>query len=162
MADKKRHIESLFREHYSDMFRLAVMLLHDQDDSKDIVHDVFAKLLDGEISFNEEKARAFLLSCVRNSCLNMMRNRNLKEQAMRHYLLDNDDVQDSFEADISAIQDGIKGLTPPICQEIILLHYCDGMTFKAIAEHLKVSEKTIYKHLKNAIDQLRITINHIG
>lgn len=144
------------------MFRLAVMLLHDQDDSKDIVHDVFAKLLDGEISFNEEKARAFLLSCVRNSCLNMMRNRNLKEQAMRHYLLDNDDVQDSFEADISAIQDGIKGLTPPICQEIILLHYCDGMTFKAIAEHLKVSEKTIYKHLKNAIDQLRITINHIG
>ena len=72
------------------MFRIAVMLLHDEDDSKDIVHEIFAKLLDGEISFNEEKARAFLLSCVRNSCLNRIRDRNLKEQAMRHYLLDSD------------------------------------------------------------------------
>ena len=162
MTDKKRHIERLFKEHYPDMFRIAVMLLHDEDDSKDIVHEIFAKLLDGEISFNEEKARAFLLSCVRNSCLNRIRDRNLKEQAMRHYLLDSDDFDEEFEAEIKALQDGLNGLTPPICQEIILLHYRDGLTFKAIAEHFKVSEKTIYKHLRNAINQLRLTINHVG
>ena len=45
MTDRERHIEGLFRQHYSAMHRLAYLLLHDDDDSKDVVHDVFAKLL---------------------------------------------------------------------------------------------------------------------
>ena len=144
------------------MFRLAVMLLHDEEDSRDVVHDIFAKMLEGDIRFDEEKSRAFLLSCVRNSCLNLMRSHSRKEQALRHYLLEDEDLHEDFEAEIAALKDGIQALTPPICQEILLLHYRDGLTFKAIAEYFKVSEKTIYKHLRNAINQLRITLNEIG
>lgn len=162
MADKKRHIEQLFKEHYQAMFRLAVMLLHDEEDARDVVHDIFAKLLDGDIRFDEEKSRAFLLSCVRNSCLNLMRSRNRKEQALRSYLLDEEDLHEEFEAEIIALRDDIKRLAPPICQEILLLHYREGLTFKVIAQRLNVSEKTIYKHLRNAINQLRLTLNEIG
>ena len=162
MADKKRHIEQLFKEHYQAMFRLAVMLLHDEEDSRDVVHDIFAKMLEGEIRFDEEKSKAFLLSCVRNSCLNQMRSRSRKEQAMLHYLIDGEDLHEEYEAEITALQDGIKRLTPPISQEILLLHYREGLTFKAIAQRLDVSEKTIYKHLRNAINQLRLTLHEIG
>ena len=144
------------------MFRLALMLLHDEEDSRDVVHDIFAKLLDGDIRFDQEKARAFLLSCVRNSCLNLMRGRDRKQQAMRLYLLDDEDLPVDFEAKISALQVGIRRLTPPICQEIILMHYREGLTIKAIAERLDVSQKTVYKHLHNAINQIRITLNEIG
>ena len=42
MTDRERHIERLFRQHYSAMHRLAYLLLHDDDDSKDVVHDVCA------------------------------------------------------------------------------------------------------------------------
>ena len=45
MADRERHIEGLFRQHYSAMHRLAYLRLHYDDDSKYGVHDVFAKLL---------------------------------------------------------------------------------------------------------------------
>ena len=162
MADKKRHIEHLFKEHYQAMFRLAVMLLHDEEDSRDVVHDIFAKMLDGDIRFDEDKAEPFLLSCVRNSCLNLMRGRSRKENAMRHYLIADDDFHEKFEAEITALQDGMTKLTPTICREILLLHYRDGLTFKIIAQRLNVSEKTIYKHLRNAINQLRITLNEIG
>ena len=144
------------------MFRLAIMLLHDEEDSRDVVHDIFAMLLDGEIRFDKDKSRAFLLSCVRNSCLNLMRSRNKKEQAMQHYLLAVDDLHEDFEAEIAALQDGLKRLEPPICREILLLHYREGLTFKVIAQRLDVSEKTIYKHLRNAINQLRLTLNKIG
>ena len=160
MEDKTRHIESLFKQHYQAMYRLAFMMLHDEEESRDIVHDVFARLLDGDIRFDSGKARAFLLSCVRNGCLNVMRSQDSRERAMRDFPIDDENASDSvaFESEIKALQDGISHLTPPVCREIILLHYNDGLTFKDIAARLQVSETTIYKHLRNALNQLRLII----
>lgn len=71
MTDRKRQIERLFKQHYRAMFRLASILLHDNEESMDIVHDVFVRLLDDDIRFDSDMACA--LSCVRNGCLNVMR-----------------------------------------------------------------------------------------
>jgi len=161
MTDKTRHIEQLFKEHYPVMLRLAVMLLHDKEEGRDIVHDVFTRLLDGDIRFNKDKAGAFLLSCVRNSCLNVMRSRSSREQAMRLYLPD-DESADGLEEKVQALQTSLKDLEPPVCQEIVLMHYRDGLTFKEIASRLGVSETTVYKHLRQAMNQLRLTIKQLG
>ena len=150
MEDKTRHIESLFKQHYQAMYRLAFMMLHDDEEGRDIVHDVFARLLDGDIRFDSDKAGAFLLSCVRNACLNVMRSHDTRERAMRDFPIDDEDPSDSeaFESEI--------------CREIILLHYRYGLTFREIAARLQVSETTIYKHLRNALNQLRLTIKDMG
>ena len=142
------------------MYRLAFMMLHDEEESRDVVHDVFARLLDGDIRFDSGKAGAFLLSCVRNGCLNVMRSHDTRERAMRDYPIDDVNTSDSeaFENEIKALQNGISQLTPPVCREIILLHYRYGLTFKEIATRLQVSETTIYKHLRNALNQLRLTL----
>lgn len=160
MEDKTRHIESLFKQHYQAMYRLAFMMLHDEEEAKDIVHDVFARLLGGDIRFDSGKARAFLLSCVRNDCLNVMRSHDTRERAMRDFPIDDESPSDSeaFEKEVIALQDGINSLTPPICREIISLHYRHGLTFKEITKQLQVSETTIYKHLRNALNQLRLTL----
>lgn len=160
MTEKTRHIELLFKEHYQVMLKLAVMLLHDKEEARDIVHDVFTRLLDGDIRFDKDKAEAFLLSCVRNSCLNMMRNRSTREQAMRLYLPE--ESTEGLEERVQALQDGLKDLKPPICRDIVLMHYRDGMTFKEIAAHFGVSETTIYKHLREAMNQLRLTLKQLG
>lgn len=160
MTEKTRHIELLFKEHYPVMLKLAVMLLHDKEEARDIVHDVFTRLLDGDIRFNKDKAEAFLLSCVRNSCLNVMRSRSTREQAMRLYLPD--ESTEGLEERVQALQDGLKDLKPPICLDIVLMHYRDGMTFKEIAAHYGVSETTIYKHLREAMNQLRLTLKQLG
>lgn len=160
MTEKTRHIELLFKEHYPVMLKLAVMLLHDKEEARDIVHDVFTRLLDGDIWFNKDKAEAFLLSCVRNSCLNVMRSRSTREQAMRLYLPE--ESTEGLEERVQALQDGLKDLKPPICRDIVLMHYRDGMTFKEIAAHYGVSETTIYKHLREAMNQLRLTLKQLG
>ena len=41
---KEETIEHLFRMHYGAMFRLAVAMLHDSDEAKDAVSEVFARL----------------------------------------------------------------------------------------------------------------------
>jgi RNA polymerase sigma-70 factor (ECF subfamily) len=44
MTDQ-RGLQKLFKQHYRQMYRLATILLHDDAESKDVVHDVFAHLL---------------------------------------------------------------------------------------------------------------------
>lgn len=41
----KDDIERLFREHYAAMWRLAMLILREDDVARDIVHDVFEALL---------------------------------------------------------------------------------------------------------------------
>ena len=161
MTEKKRHIERLFRLHYRAMYRLACIMLHDTDQGKDIVHDVFAQLLADDIQLNEATAGAYLMSCVRNRCLNDIRNRHTHERARQLLMLDtelDDASSEELEEEIKVLQAGIAELFPPICREIIKLHFGDGLAFREIAERLHVSETTIYKHLRSALNQLRLTL----
>ena len=161
MTDKKRHIERLFKQHYRAMYKLANILLHDDDESKDIVHDVFARLLTDESRLQEETAGAFLLSCVRNQCLNVIRDRKIHERARQLLMLESEissKPAEAIEAEAIALYQAVAGLFPPVCREVILLHYRDRLTYREIAERLGVSETTVYRHLNSALDKLRKTL----
>ena len=158
MITRKQRLETLFRQHYRQMYRLATMLLHDDAESKDVVHDVFAHLLASSKKLHEETATAFLLTSVRNRCLNVIRGRKIQERVQRLYLLDLDTTiipTDLFCEETKALTEGINLLAPPICREVVELHFRDGLTFREIALRLGVSETTVYKHLRHALQQLR-------
>ena len=161
MTQRERQVERLFRLHYRAMYRLASILLHDDDESKDIVHDVFARLLVEKVELHDDTAQSYLLLSVRNRCLNALRNRNIHEQVHR-YLLPVDEVEqtspEDFERLVDMLKVGVNELFPPICQEVIRLHFTESLTFSEIAKRMGVSETTIYKHLRNALDQLRQTL----
>ena len=89
MTDQSK-LEKLFRQHYRQMYRLATMLLHDDAESKDVVHDIFAHLLNDSKELKEETAEHYLLTCVRNRCLNVIRSRQIQERVEHLYLLDLD------------------------------------------------------------------------
>ena len=161
MTDKKRLIEQLFKQHYRAMYRLASVLLHDDEDSKDIVHDIFARLLTGEFQLQEATVGAFLLSCVRNQCLNVIRDRKIHERARQLLMLESEmssKPAEDIEAEVTALYQAVAGLFPPECREVILLHYRDKLTYREIAERLGLSEITVYRHLNSALDQLRETL----
>ena len=163
MTQQERQVERLFKLHYRAMYRLASILLHDDDESKDIVHDVFAKLLVEQVELHDDTAQSYLLLSVRNRCLNALRNRKIHEQVYR-YLLPVDEVEQTspkdLEQEIEVLKAGINELFPPICRKVIHLHFTEGLSFRKIAVRLNVSETTIYKHLRNALDQLRQTLKN--
>ena len=158
MTTRKQILETLFRQHYRQMYRLATILLHDDAESKDVVHDVFAHLLASSKKLHEETATAFLLTSVRNRCLNVIRGRKIQERVQRLYLIDLDTTiipTDLFREETKALAESINLLAPPVCREVVELHFRDGLTFREIALRLGVSETTVYKHLRHALQQLR-------
>ena len=164
MTDQSK-LEKLFRQHYRQMYRLATILLHDDAESKDVVHDIFARLLDDHHDLREDTALSYLLTSVRNRCLNVMRNRQIQERVERLYLLDLDTTitpTEQFEEELKALYKGIEQLEPPVCRDIIMQHFRDGITYKEIASHLSVSETTVYKHLRRALSQLRTQLKTLS
>ena len=162
MTDQKK-LEKLFRQHYRQMYRLATILLHDDAESKDVVHDIFARLLNDPKDLREETAEHYLLTSVRNRCLNVIRSRQIQERVEHLYLLDLDTTilpTERLDEELKALQKGIAQLNPPVYQDIITQHYRDGVTFKEIAFRLGVSETTVYKHLRRALHQLRTYLNN--
>ena len=157
MTDQKK-LEKLFKQHYRQMYRLATILLHDDAESKDVVHDIFAHLLRNSQDLREDTAESYLLTSVRNRCLNVIRSRQIQERVEHLYLLDLDTTitpTQRLEEELEALYKGIDQLEPPVCRDIIMQHFRDGITFKEIASRLGVSETTVYKHLRRALNQLR-------
>ena len=157
MTDQRK-LQKLFKQHYRQMYRLATILLHDDAESKDVVHDILAQLLDDHRDLREETAQSYLLTSVRNRCMNVIRSRQIQERVEHLYLLDLDTTimpTELLEEELKALRIGIDLLEPPVCRDIILQHFRDGITFKEIACRLGVSETTIYKHLRRALSQLR-------
>ena len=157
MTDQRK-LQKLFKQHYRQMYRLATILLHDDAESKDVVHDIFAQLLDDHRDLREETAQSYLLTSVRNRCMNVIRSRQIQERVEHLYLLDLDTTitpTELLEEELKALYKGIDQLEPPVCRDIIMQHFRDGITFKEIACHLGVSETTVYKHLHRALSQLR-------
>ena len=158
MTNRKDIIQRLFQQHYRQMYRLATILLHDEAESKDVVHDVFAQLLSEQHPIREDTAQAFLLTSVRNRCLNLIRNRQIQERIQRLYLLDQQTTTLSDQQlgeTLDTLSEAIRQLQPPIRRDIILRHFADGLTFSEVAHDLQVSETTVYKHLRRALESLR-------
>ena len=45
MVMDNKEIEALFRQYYNRMYRMAVSILYDEQESKDVVSDIFGRLL---------------------------------------------------------------------------------------------------------------------
>ena len=171
MTDKRK-LAKLFKQHYRQMYRQAIILLHDDAESKDVVHDIFAHLLDSSIELREETVESYLLTSVRNRCLNVIRSRQIQERVEHLYFLDVDaDFKSAspesgitnplqHEEELNALYKGIDQLEPPVCRDIIMQHFHDGVTFREIAGRLGVSETTVYKHLRRALSQLRTQLKN--
>ena len=159
----REQVKRLFEQHYRDMYRLAVIMLHDGEESRDIIADVFTRLLEHPLQVEDSTARSYLMQSVRRRCLNVLRGRALRERVAR--LLPIEQEEDEWSVNVfeeqNVLRHGVNMLEPPICRDIIVLRFRYGLKFHEIASRLGISETTVYKHLRQALSQLRIHLKNV-
>ena len=84
----KTILHGLFCQHYSEMIHLARTLLYDDSEAEDTVQDVFVRLLESDTLPAEDKASAYLMTAVRNGCINRIKRKALTEQFQKLYSLE--------------------------------------------------------------------------
>ena len=165
MKQKEQQFEQLFHSEYSRMYRLAYILLGDEDEAKDAVQDVFASLWDGSITLREESQRSFLLTCVRNRCLNIIalweRHRKAEKELAANNPLDFPEPWQGRSDDdlMEIILHYIDGWLTPQTSKIIHMHFDDRKSYKEISNSLGISLSAVNKHLVQGMKKLRQTFN---
>ena len=155
-------IEQLFKAHYTAMHRLAMLILRDEDVARDIVHDVFESLLNAGLT---DVSAQYLLSAVRNRCLNYLRSLSTRERVKELYALDEREIADEElpdEETMAQIHSTVTNDLTAACRRVVELRFTDGKSYKEIATTLGVSEVAFYKHLRHAIDVLRKKLSQNG
>ena len=146
----------MFRQHYEKMYNLARSILSDDDESKDVVSEVFTTILADDIVLMPESEEGFLMRSVRNQCLNLIAHKGVKEKVAK-LLIDDIDVILSDETDerLEQLLLLIDDLEPPIRKQIFRLRYLKEMSYQEVADKMEVSKVTVFSHLSQATDWIR-------
>ena len=146
----------MFRQHYEKMYNLARSILSDDDESKDVVSEVFTTILADDIVLMPESEEGFLMRSVRNQCLNLIAHKGVKEKVAK-LLIDDIDVILSDETDerLEQLLLLIDDLEPPIRKQIFRLRYLKEMSYQEVADKMEVSKVTVFNHLSQAMDWIR-------
>ena len=136
---------------------------HVGDLARDIVHDVFASLLDGSTGLPINIG--YLLAAVRNRSLNHIRNTDIHRRIASLYFLDNEEYDTEEwpdEETISRIYSLISNDISPQSRRVMELRFSAGMPFSRIASTMGISETAVYRHMNNALTIIRKKLNANG
>ena len=159
---KKDDIERLFRSHYAAMYRLAMLILRDDDVARDIVQDVFEAIL---VSGKSDVSAPYLLTAVRNRCLKHIRSLSVKDRIKEVYSVDEREIEDGEwpnDETIALIQKTVAHDLTEACRRVVELRFSEGKSYHEISEILGISKVAVYKHLRHATDVLRKKLSQNG
>jgi len=152
-------IKRLYEQHREALLRLALRLLGDEEESRDAVSEVFARLAEEQ----RAESHSYLFAAVRNRCLNLLRHKRLSERV--HRLLPiGEDVCEELQAgesedELDAMLQFIETELTPQTREVVQLRFRDRKRYREIAEQLGISEAAVYKHLAQGIRRLKARFN---
>ena len=159
----RKKVESLFKTHYTQMYHLALTLLFDEAESKDVVSDVFASLLGSGVVMRADNVKAFLLTSVYHRCLNVLQHRQVQERFALLLTEETDTLvcdntveeQMQMEELMRYVRDNLS----PLEQNVFRLRYLRDMTCQEVADALNVSRQTVHTHLKQSVEKIRKYFN---
>lgn len=153
--------DELFRSSYPSLYRHAFTLLSNEDDSRDVVNDVFTNLLERRTDYSDINI-GYLMRMVHNKALDLLRHRKVEDEARLQMLNENKtlDLTDSGREDrLKEILQFIETDLTPQTRKILRMCYDDKKSYKEVAEELNISTQAVNKHVSQALRKLRERFN---
>ena len=159
---EKKDIARLFRQHYAKMYRVARSILYDEQESKDVVSEIFEKLLSGDVLLMAQGEERYLLTSVRNLCFSRLHHQEVVRQ-MESFSratwpptdTDADDrLADIFEFAESHLSERER--------RIFHLRFADGCSYEEIAASEGISKVAVWKNLSRLLITVRNHFNQIA
>ena len=153
--ENEQRMERLFHDHYEQMYRFAFALLHDNEEARDVVSDVFSRLWDKQLVPD----RAYLMRSVKNACINLIARKKRDERLKRLLPLSEEKLteeepsrlEERWQAAVDCIDHDLTDQTA----SVIRLCYREGMSYKDTAEELGISVSAVNKHIVKGLRTLR-------
>jgi RNA polymerase sigma-70 factor (ECF subfamily) len=154
----REEFENIYRQHYARMYRLARTMLYDVDESKDVVSDIFARLLREKYQPQQSQMEGYLMTAVLNRCRDVISHKSIRKRVEKLFL------QESMQGHIISMNDDdrlerlmqfIEAELPPLSQQIFRLRFLREMSYEEVAQATGVSKVTVYNHLSQSLQRIK-------
>lgn len=150
--------ESHFRTYFDQLYRLANSMLGDNEESRDVVHEVFAQLWETQPTIESSKMQDYLKRATCNRCLNLIKHNTRFEALRTSYVneLKYSLQSEKFDWELwNQIQNFIQTEMPPRTQQAMNLCFGEKMSYKEAASRMGIGVDAINKHIVAGLRLLR-------
>lgn len=166
--DHETALEELFNLYYPRLFRFSKSFLKLSEGIEDILQEVFIKIWDNRKKIRStDTFNAYIFTISRNLLLNELRSR-LSDQKARDALM-NESVADEFlplqDGDFQELKEKVEEIMahlPESHRDYFIMSRQEGLSNRAIAEKMGVSEKNVEYHLSRAIKIMKEKLKDLG
>ena len=157
--NNKRAMEMLFTSSQRRIYLTAYSFLHNVDEAKDTVQEVFLRIYENIQKFDTSKNFfPWAYRITKNICLNRLQLKENKNQSLPDWEIVSAKTKDPSAIyqqteEIKKIKEAVSRLDGPH-REIIILKYFEEHSYKEMAEILDISIGTVMSRLFNARKKL--------
>jgi len=153
-------LERLYDEHAQSLFAFLLNLTRDEDDTRDLLQEIFIKLTRNPALFDGVRnERAFLIRLAHNAAIDLMRRRGSRDKARERLAAEapslfaptSDPDEQAFRA---ALAEAL-GELPPEQRAVVHLKLWEELTFEQVAGLLDIPLNTAASRYRYALDKLR-------
>lgn len=146
-------------EQYDKIYRYCYFKLYDKQLAQDITQESFLRFYKQELNLDSSKELPYLYTIAKNLCIDAFRKNhtdNLKD-------IDKDTTYDPTEAWIErlTLQTFISKL-PQDEQELLLLHYANGVSISFLCKITGLSRFAVYRKLSKSLKWLKEELKKEG
>ena len=148
--------DTLFRRYYASMVLYADNLLHDKEESEDLVIELFTSLWQKRHTLSNIKSdKSFLFILLRNKVIGTLRVKaRFRQEELTDTFREESIEETIFEVELyTRLKAEIEKL-PLKCAEVLRLKL-DGLDDHEISEQMNIQYETVRSHTKRGISLLR-------
>ena len=154
-AHNKEEISRIYHKYAHLIYRIIRIILKNDQETEDIVQNVFVKLIKSDKKFTgDEHIKAWLILCAKNEAKNLLKHPR-KRKTISIELMTEIQIEDKYN--LKEVQKYLLMLNDKY-RIPIYLYYYRGYSTQEISKILKVNHSTIRGRLKTARDILKSMI----
>ncbi|MBR3146984.1 MAG: RNA polymerase sigma factor [Eubacterium sp.] len=162
MADgDKEAFRKIYEATDSTVYGLALSILKNRQDAEDVMHDAYIRIYSGAHSYKPEgKPLAWIVSIVRNLCLNKIREGNRADGFDDEKISEVEDPGDEIEQlTARMVLDAAMDVLDDEEREIVLLHAVTGYRHREIADLMGMPQGTVLSKYNRALRKMKNELN---
>ncbi len=149
----------LYDEHAQALFAFLLNLTRSQEDTREVLQEVFIKLArHPELLRPARDKRAFLIRLAHNTAIDMIRRRSTRNRYHEQFGQQESSTPIGADLDETAFSAALSealGELPPEQRAVVHLKLWEGLTFTDIAEALEIPANTAASRYRYGLDKLR-------
>ncbi|NLZ96244.1 MAG: RNA polymerase sigma-70 factor [Bacteroidales bacterium] len=162
----------LFNEHYQKFVYFAMGYVKDETRSQDFVSDAFCTFWEKKEELPDDiNAPGYILTIVRNNCLNYLKHKKVKHRATKELSNHAQWVMDTkinsleackpdkiFSEEINLIVNNTINNLPKRTAKIFRMSRFEQLSHREIGKEVGISTKAIEYHITKTLNELRINL----